>query len=193
MSKLKDQLNKKYKRKAEFSEKADAWLDENVNQPLAKRGFENLGAGLSAGGSVMASLLDSEDNETAMTAPGVGKLAKEAVKLGKKLVGKGVKMTQEEILDLARKKSKAHKGVPKFSKLEQPTKEDPGFNYSEIQKAAKAKANAGDAAIEAKHANIEKKRKAQEEAAKFGYSGKVKAKRKNNAQDHLADIEFEDL
>lgn len=78
--KLSADPSQKYKRRAEFSEKADAWLDENINQPLAKRGMPGLGAGISAAGSTLASLFDSEDNVTALSVPGAGNIGKKAAK-----------------------------------------------------------------------------------------------------------------
>ncbi len=64
---FKDQPEKKHKRKAEFSEKTDKWLDENVNQPLAKKGLGGLGAGISAAGSTLASLFDTDENVAPMS------------------------------------------------------------------------------------------------------------------------------
>lgn len=75
---------KKTKKTPQLKEKLDAWLDESVNQPLAKKGFESLGAGLSAAASTVGSLFDSEDNVMAMTVPGSGQVGKKAAELTKR-------------------------------------------------------------------------------------------------------------
>lgn len=50
----------------------DDWLNENINQPLADRGFPGVGAGLSAVASAGKELLPKDESEFAVIMPGKG-------------------------------------------------------------------------------------------------------------------------
>jgi len=95
---LKEQAEEKFGKKDApgLKEKLNAWLDENVNQPLAKEGYEDLGAGLSAAGSAMGEFIPESGIEL-MATPGLRAL---------KALRKTKKITP--------------KAQPKFSDLETP-------------------------------------------------------------------------
>jgi len=111
---LKEQAEKLYGKKPEFDmqEKLNAWLDDNVNQPLAKRGYETAGAGLSAAGSALGELFlpeGPEDVALGMLGPfgkGLSK-AKKMLKAGKK----------GEVAEGTKEIAKA----PTFSDIKQPS------------------------------------------------------------------------
>lgn len=114
---------KKLAKKKTFAEKTDDWLDENINQPLAKRGYETLGAGLSAAGSVL--IPDSIEDAALSAVPGgkalssINKLAgKVAPRLIEKLK-KGKTLTKNETKRLAKAQSKSTK--EKYTDTEMPS------------------------------------------------------------------------
>lgn len=88
----------------------DNWLDTNVNQPLAKRGYETLGAGLSAAGSTAGDwfIPENEAEAAAASAPGgavLGKIGK-LLGLGGKKASKAKKLV-DDVNDTKEKASKA--------------------------------------------------------------------------------------
>ena len=117
---------KKKLSKQTFSEKKDSWLDENINQPLARRGYETLGAGLAAAGSVLTP--DSVEEAAMSVVPGgpaLSKIGKLAGKMAPRLIDKlkkGKKLTKAETKRLARAQSKDTKEsyvdveMPSYSK-----------------------------------------------------------------------------
>lgn len=103
-----DFKNKNNKNK--YKESLDDWLNENVNLPLAKRGHENIGAGLSALGSAAGELIIPDDaSDLAMAAVPGGKIAKSL----KKIFSKSKKAPIKKASDTKEKYSNLE--VPKAS------------------------------------------------------------------------------
>lgn len=77
----KEQVEEKYGKKKKdinLQEAVDSWLDRKVNQPLAKKGFDKLGAGISAVGSAAGEFIPESGIEVLLG--GVGKVGKKAGK-----------------------------------------------------------------------------------------------------------------
>ena len=119
-------LKSKLSKKKTFAENKEDWLDKNINQPLAKRGYETLGAGLSAAASVITP--DSAEEAAMSVVPGgpaLSKIGKLAGKVAPRLIDKlkkGKKLTKAETKRLARAQSKDTKEsyvdveMPSYSK-----------------------------------------------------------------------------
>ena len=76
---LKEQAEEKFGKKdqKDLKEKLNAWLDKSVNQPLAQKGWEKTGAGLSALGSAAGEMFIPESGlDLLMPAAFFGKGAK---------------------------------------------------------------------------------------------------------------------
>lgn len=140
-----DFKNKNNKNK--YKESLDDWLNENVNLPLAKRGHENIGAGLSALGSAAGELIIPDDaSDLAMAAVPGGKIAKSL----KKIFSKSKKAPIKKASDTKEKYSNLE--VPKASekpriKPEQKKQYKPkmrGDKVNEEVNAAYAKAKEAD-------------------------------------------------
>ena len=112
----------KNKKTPQLKEKLDSWLDNNVNQPLASKGYGNIGAGLSAAGSAAGDMFIPEDaTDVAMSFLPFGKIAKGVGKIfkGAKKGKKAAKMAEDTA-----EAFEPEQTLSKFKQLQQPTKAD---------------------------------------------------------------------
>jgi hypothetical protein len=106
---------------ADLKKKLNEWLNENINVPLAKRGHEDLGAGLSAVASAGGEMIIPDDaSDLAMAALPGGRLASILKKMGKTHLDKDALAQAMKILQ----KEKAVKKKPQSQTLD----------YADIQK-----------------------------------------------------------
>lgn len=121
---LKEQAEEIYGKKKDnpsLKEKLNAWLDDNVNQPLAKRGYEKTGAGISAVGSAAGEMFIPEDvGDVIATVAPAGIVGKGLRALG--LGGKKVKKVKRLDDESAKAVEDTAEKVPdvSFSSLKQP-------------------------------------------------------------------------
>lgn len=96
---LAEQAEEKFGKKNQpgLKERLNNWLDENVNQPLHKKGYSKTGSAISALGATIADEMPENAGDVAMAMIPGGWFAKKGLKAAKKGLKAGAKELTEDV------------------------------------------------------------------------------------------------